>query len=88
MAYLYDAVSYFNDGNISTLKIYEEIGLDHGYYTTIACNVGNKTRIDNSRRKSSQAYKKQRKYLRGKRKRKGDENKEIKGTTYKGGEFS
>ena len=36
---VYDAVSYFNDGNISTLKIYEEIGLVHGYYTTIACNV-------------------------------------------------
>ncbi len=28
-----DAVAHFNDGNIATLNIYDEMGLDQGYYT-------------------------------------------------------
>ena len=85
---VYDAVSHFNNGYIATLKTNKEIGLYSGYYITLACNAGNKTRIDNSTRKSSNVYQKRRRFLRGKRKSIGDQNKDKEGTLYKAGEFS
>ena len=73
---VYDAVSHFNNGYIATLKTYKEIGLNSGYYITLACNAGNKTQIDNSTHKSSNVYQKRRRFLRGKRKSIGDQNKD------------
>ena len=67
-----DSVAHFNDGNIATLNIFEEIGLSHSHYTTIGCKDGNEERCDNSVRKSGEGYRTRRKYIRGIKKSKGD----------------
>ena len=46
---VYDVVSHFNNGYIAPLQTYEDIGLNCGYYITLACNVGNKAQIQHAR---------------------------------------
>ena len=84
---VYDAVAHFNLGNMATLNISDELGMEKGFYTTSGCQKENVTRIRNSVRKGSDLYIKRRQLLRGQRKRKGDKNKEAEGVTYKAGGF-
>ena len=62
---VFDAVSHFNLGNVATLT-FDEMGIDQGFYTKRGCYIENKSRFDNSVRKSSSEYKQRRKILRGK----------------------
>ena len=84
---VYDALSHFNLGNITTVNIYNHLGFNSGHYTLFALDSNNKKRVDNSVRKSTEVYKNKRRYLRGRTKRKGDKNKETEGVTYKSGEY-
>ena len=45
---VYDDVSHFNNGYIATLKTYRGIGLNSGYYITLACNAGKHVFCDTS----------------------------------------
>ena len=66
-----DSVAHFNDGNIATFNTFDEIGLEHGHYTTIGCKKGNTERANNSMRKS-EGYRLRRIYIQGMKKCKGD----------------
>ena len=66
------SVAHFDDGNIATLNTFDEIGLEHGHYTTIGCKKGNTERANNSMRKSGEGYRLRRKYIRDMKKCKGD----------------
>ena len=83
-----DSIAHFNDGDIATLNIFEEIGLSHGYYTTIGWKDGNEERCDNSVSKSGEGYCTRRKYIRGMKKSKGDTFKKKEGETYGAGKFT
>ena len=83
-----DSVAHFNDGNIATLNIFEEIGLLHGHFTTIGCKNTNEERCNKSVRKSGEGYRTRRKYIRGMKKSEGDTFKKKEGESYGAGKFT
>jgi len=82
-----DAIAHFNMGNIATINIYRELGIEPGEYTTAGCSDGNGERVKNAARLSTEKRKTNRKILRGKRKNKGDKNLEKEGDIYIAGGF-
>ena len=52
-----DSVADFNDGNIASLNIFEEIGMLRGHFTTIGCKDENEERCNNSVRRLSYSQK-------------------------------
>ena len=85
---VYDAAAHFNVGNIASLQVYDEIGIERGCYTILGCSENNNERINNSLRKSSELYKSRRRQLRGLCKRKGDKDQSQEGVTYCAGKFT
>ena len=51
-----DSITHFNDGNVATLNVLDEIGLFRGHYITIDCDSKNTERCTNSIRKNSEVY--------------------------------
>ena len=45
---VYGAVALFNVGNVATLNISDELGMERGFYTTSGCQKENVNRIRNS----------------------------------------
>ena len=82
-----DAVAHFNDGNIATLNVLDEIGLFRGHYTTVGCHHRNEERCDNAIRKSDEGYRKRRKFIRGTKKSGVDKQKKSEGVLYGPGKF-
>ena len=74
-----DAIAHFNVGNIATIKIFEELGMEPGTFTLAGCSDDNVERVKNAQRLSSEVQKTHRRILRGKRKKKGDQNIEKEG---------
>ena len=54
---VYDAVASFNVGSVATLKILDKMKIELGKYTVLGCKEINENRINNSQKKSSEAYK-------------------------------
>ena len=65
---IHDAVIYFNTGGLGTLLIFDDVGIERGYWTIKGCESENQVRLDTSRRKSTDAAKIRRRKLRAKRK--------------------
>ena len=85
---VYNAAARFNVGNIASLQVYDEIGIERGSYTILGWSENNNERINNSLRKSSELYKSRRRQLRGLCKRKGDKDQSRGGVTYCAGKFT
>ena len=84
---VYDAASHFNVGNLATLLLYDKVGIERGYYTTLGCVSDNSSRIKNCVRQSSEFTNLRRRYLRGKKKGNSDKIKKKEGKTYSSGDF-
>lgn len=84
---IYDAVAYFNMGAKTILEIYETLQMVPGYYTTLGCAKRNRKRIRNSIVHSQSKNILRRKKIRGQKKKKDDNKKQIEGKTYKAGSF-
>ena len=50
-----DSIGHFNDGNVVTLNVLDEIRLFRGHYTTIGCDSKNTERCTNSIRKKQRS---------------------------------
>ena len=82
----YSAVSYFNDGNASVIRVFGELKVVPGHYTTSGLVKGDNTRIYYARRKSLDRTKTCCKVLRAKRKNFQDNKENEAGNVYdKGG---
>ena len=84
---VYDSVAHFNIGNLATLLIYDKSNIERGYYTVVGCTEDNQYRTKNAKRLSSDTFKSRRRFLRGKRKSKGDKTRVLEGKLYGPGEF-
>ena len=62
---VFDTVSHFNIGQLETLLIFDTLGIERRYYTMKGCLDGNKTRIDNAKKKSTSSVKTRRRILMG-----------------------
>ena len=85
---VYDAAAHFKTGNVATLEIFDEIGIERGSFTILGCHDDNQKRIENSQRKSSDIYRGRRSELRGSKKRKKDKDEVKEGKTYGAGQFT
>ena len=83
----YLAVLKFNDGDVSFLKIFDDLGITPGYFTSEGAKECDSARINRSDKKSSQKVKARRKTLRHIRKKYIDTAKNIEGVTYEAGSF-
>ena len=63
------------------------VDIDRGYYTTQGCIDDNEYRIKNAKRQSTAFIKTRRRYLRGKKKSKGDKTKKAECKVYAPGSF-
>ena len=84
---VYDSVAHFNICNLATLLIYDKSDIERGYFTVLGCTEDNKYRMKNAKRLSSDKFKTRRRFLRGKRKSKGDITRVVEGEVYGPGEF-
>ena len=84
---VYDSVGHFNIGNLATLLIYDKSNIERGYYTVLDCTEDNQCRTENAKRLSSDKFKSRIRFLRGKRKSKGDKTRVVEGKLYGPGEF-
>jgi len=84
---VYDAVANFNIGEQATLDIYKALGMEPGFFTRKGCSMTNRCRLKVASYKSLKSTKKQRKIIRGLKKRKGDKEKDQEGSTYAPGSF-
>ena len=62
---LYDAVSYFNIGSISIIKLFQALGIPSGKYTEEGCRLQDQLRVNIAQHKSKATTKKRRKVIRG-----------------------
>ena len=85
---VYDAAAHFNVGNIASLRVCDEIGIERGCFTILGCSKNNNERINNSLRKSSKLYKSRRRQLRGLCKRKVNKDQSREGVAYCAGKFT
>lgn len=83
----YLAVLKFNDGDISFLKIFEDLDIKPGVFTFKGAQHCDRQRIQLSARKTKEATKNRRKTLRHLRKKYIDEAEEKEGVTYEKGAF-
>jgi hypothetical protein len=84
----YLAVVKFNDGDISFLKIFEDLDIKPGSFTAQGCQDCDQSRIELSAKKSKETVKSRRKTLRHLRKNFVDEIEEKEGVVYEAGSFS
>lgn len=84
---VYDAIACFNEGRVSTLNIFKEIGIVPGYYTVEFCSLLNTRRKRKADYRWTEAVKKRRKVLRSRNKKRNDKNKSVEGSSYKSGGF-
>ena len=84
---LFDAVAHFNVGAQTVLQLYGALGIPSGKYTEEGCKMLDAEHAYNALYKGEEQNKKQRKVLRGKKKRKEDKNKQSEGVTYATGQF-
>ena len=82
-----DAISHFNMGAKTILKLLEELNISSGKYTQQGCDVLDKERIYVAEYKEKDSSKKRRKVLRGKKKKKEDKKQKAEGKTYAAGAF-
>ena len=83
----YLAVVKFNDGDISFLKIFEDLDIKPGSFTAQGCQDCDQSRIELSAKKSKETVKSRRKTLRHLRKNFVDEIEEKEGVVYESGSF-
>jgi hypothetical protein len=83
----YLAILKFNDGDISFLKLFHDLDITPGMFTTKASEDCDNSRIKLSAKKSSEKVKKRRKLLRHLRKNYVDSTKEKEGVSYEPGAF-
>ena len=81
----YDAVAHFNIGNSATLRIYDAVGLERGFWTLKGCADDDEYRKSNSRRQSSNTMKINRRKSRGLKKMKSVKNRKKEGKVYGAG---
>jgi len=81
----YSAVSYFSDGSASIIRVFRELKVVPGHYTTSGLLKGDNTRIYYARRKSLDRTKTRRKVLRAKRKNFQDNKENEEGNVYEKG---
>lgn len=62
---LYDAVSYFNIGSMSIIKLFQALGIPSGKYTEEGCRLQDQLRVNIAQHKSKATTKKRRKVIRG-----------------------
>ena len=84
---MYDAVAYFNIGNLATLLIFDKVNIERGCYTTLGCITDNNCRMHNVKRQSSDSAKTQRCYLREQKKARSDNTHKTEGEIYSAGNF-
>lgn len=84
---VYDAVASYNYGGLATIDIFSYLRMEPGYFTTKMCEQMNITRKYVSAYKNMDTSKKQRKLIRGKKKKKGDKENKKEGKTYESGGF-
>ena len=79
---VYDAVTYFNIGNLATLRIFKSLGTEPLTYTRLARSALNKDKVENTRRHNKVTFKLRRRIIRGNRKRKADQIEGVEGKLY------
>ena len=84
---LYDAVSHFNIGAVTVIKLFQGLNIPPGKYTEEGCKLQDQLRVDGAEYKNKASTKKRRKVIRGLKKRKDDKNKQREGVNYASGEF-
>ena len=83
---MYVAISHFNMGAKTILKLLEELNIPSGKYTQQGCDVLDKERIYAAEYKEDSS-KKRRKILRGKKKKKKDKKQKAEGEVHAAGTF-
>ena len=83
----YLAILKFNDGDISFLKLFQDLDVTPGIFTGKASEECDNSRIKLSAKKSSEQVKKRRKVLRHQRKHYIDTTEDQEGVTYEAGAF-
>ncbi len=81
------AVLKFNDGDISFLKLFEDLDIKPGFFTCKGAHDCDQARIKLSAKKSSEKVKGRRKSLRHLRKKYLDNAEDKEGVTYEAGSF-
>lgn len=84
---LYDAVSHFNIGAVTVIKLFQGLNIPPGKYTEEGCKLQDQLRVDGAEYKNKASTKKRRKVIRGLKKRKDDKNKQREGVNYASGVF-
>lgn len=84
---VYAAVSSFNDGSMFIIKTLDQLGIDPGNFSQEICQQMDKTRIEKSKRRSSEVSKSRRKTLRAMKKGFQDKNAAKEGPIYDKGTF-
>lgn len=84
---VYDAVSHFNIGAETVIKVFDKLGIKSGTFTTSACESSDRLRVAKGNYKAEEKNKKRRKIIRGKKKKKEDKTQEKEGNTYASGSF-
>ena len=79
---VHDAFIQFNVGALGTLFVYDEIGVDRGFWTIKGCESEDHMRLNTSLRKSTKSAKTQRRKIRGRKKGIMDKNKDKEGKVY------
>ena len=81
----YSAVSHFNDGRDSVIKMFQKLNIFAGHFTEDACKQQNAKRVRKSLEKSSYRAKARRKTLRARKKGFADNNSLKEGNIYEAG---
>ena len=79
---VYDAVSNFNIGRKASVLTFEKLNMIPGRYTVKGCYVLNKKRLNFSLYKNRLTSRNRRKAIRGRKKRKEDDDNDKEGTLY------
>ena len=82
---VHDSIIHFNVGALATLLVYDEVGVERGYWTIKGCESENRMRLNTSLRKTTESAKTQRRKLRGRKKGIIDKNREKEGKVYGSG---
>ena len=83
----FKAISHFNDGSKSLLKILEQLGVSPGHFSEKLSKCSDRDRIRDATRKSAEKQKLRRKVLRAKKKGFNERLAENEGVTYEKGSF-
>ena len=81
------AILHFNIGSKAILKVLNEMGCTHGYFTILALNREDGDRQKKGKKKETEEERKRRKFRRRRRKGLEDNHVEQEGETYSAGAF-